>query len=88
MRNMKYDKPMVKYPNMPNRLTGPANTMPGRNYPGMDVKYGTRPTDAPPAPYWYLQKQPEEPLRVRAMKKAFEQPARKARHPFQAYKGC
>ncbi len=82
MPNIKRDHPLFLYPNMPNQRTGAM-------YP-----YGTPPAQGAPAPFWYMQRQPETPLRVRALRTAFQQAARpvqarvtRGRRPFDRYRG-
>ncbi len=82
MPNMKLDQPLYKYPLMPNVYTGP------------QLPYGTRPQGGAPAPFWYMQKRPEEPMRTRALRAVFEQAAKpvqqrvnRSRHPFAKYRG-
>ncbi len=82
MPNMKRDHPLYTYPGMPNQQTG------------ITQPYGTLPNEGAPAPFWYMQKRPETPMRERALKMAFQQAARpvqkqvtRGRHPFDRYRG-
>ena len=82
MPNTKLDKPLHHYPGMPNTYTGP------------QLPYGTMPRGGAPAPFWYMQKRPEEPMRARALRAAFEQAAKpmqqrvnRDRRPFDKYRG-
>lgn len=82
MPNIKREHPTVMYPNMPNQMAG-----------GIEP-YGTPPAKGTIAPFWYLQKRPETPIRERALKTAFQQAARpvqrevtRRRHPFDRHRG-
>ena len=82
MPNIKKDHPTVMTPLMANQRVGTFEP------------YGTPPSKGAVAPFWYLQKRPETPMRERALKTAFQQAARpvqrqvtRGRRPFDKHRG-